>query len=238
MRVLTIALFHTLALCSANIGMLHGAEAECATRLERAVRALRSSTEAPGWLRVRCVTSAVKASGGVITDTLTITGNGTFKMSTTREQQVVEDGKNVVFILRPMKKIYVGRKGPEPKKKKSVVDEFLQYVRDGHIAKCTTADTNGGLSVDVDLPPTKTKKNAITTVRIRLTRDDAVDAVTYIYAPGSDVRTASMSAISVQSLTGKDVPTDQAALHYVYSGKATLKEEFKTFLVTDISPRK
>lgn len=238
MLALTISFVGFLVLQCALPGSVLAAEAECAVRLERAVRSMRSATEAPGWLRVQCVTSAMKSSGGVRTDTLTITGNGTFKMSNTREQQIIEDSKNVVFILRPMKRIYVGRKGPEPPKKKSIIDEFLKYARDGHISTCTTADSAGVVDVDVELPPTKTKKNAVVTVRVQLTRDDRILSVTYLYTPGSDFRYTSMTDITVQRLEGKDVPTDNAALRYVYAGKSAIKEEFKHFQITDISPRK
>jgi len=238
MLALTISFVGVLVLHCAFPGSVLGADAECAVRLERAVLAMRSATEAPGWLRVQCVTSAMKSSGGVRTDTLTITGNGIFKMSTTREQLIIEDSKNVVFILRPMKRIYVGRKGPEPPKKKSIVDEFLKYARDGHITKCTTADSSGVVDVDVELPPTKTKKNAVVTVRVQLTRDNRIVSVTYLYTPGSDFRYTSMTDIAIQSLEGKDVPTGVSALRYVYARTSKVKEEFKGFQITDISPRK
>lgn len=234
-----IILLITVALMFAQVRTMRASESLCADRLARAVRSLRASTEAAGWIRIQCVTSAMKSSGGVGTDTLTITSNGTFKMTTTKADRIVEDASSMVIIMSSLKRIYVASKGHQKtKQKKNVVDEFLDYIHEGRVTTCSDVDSVGMVDVEVTLPPTKTKKNAVSVIRVQLTKDDVVRSVTYQYNKGSDYRYASMGEISVRHLSSGELPAERTALRYVFTGKNTVKEEYKKFQITDINSHK
>jgi len=234
-----IMLMVTVALMLSHFGTMRATESTCADRLARAVRSLRASTEAAGWMRIQCVTSAMKSSGGVSTDTLTITSNGTFKLTTTKADRIVEDASSMVIIMSSMKRIYIARKGHQKaQKKKNMIDEFMDYIHEGRVTTCSDADSVGMVDVEVTLPPTKTKKNAVSVIRVQLTKDDVVRSVTYQYNKGSDYRYASMGEITVRHLSPGEVPAERTAIRYVFTGKNTVKEEYKMYQITDISSHK